>query len=153
MTMNPEQKARTLIDQKLVDAGWLIQDYKNINLGAGDGIAVCEHPIQFPTGSGFADYLLYIKRTPVGVIEAKRDSAGENLTRVESQTQRYAAGTLKWRTANVSLKFLFEATGQIIRFTDGTDPVPRSREMDVSMALTGIKDISQINRSILHLDR
>ncbi len=27
------------------------------------------------------------------------------------------------------------------------------KELDVSMALTGIKDISQINRSILHLDR
>lgn len=32
--MTPEIKARQLIDQKLEQAGWLIQDMKQLNLGA-----------------------------------------------------------------------------------------------------------------------
>jgi type I restriction enzyme R subunit len=65
----------------------------------------------------------------VGVIEAKKDSAGENLTATRGQTERYATANLKWRKDNTPCAFLFEATGQIIRFTDGADPAPRSREI------------------------
>ena len=50
-------------------------------------------------------------------------------TDTENQTERYANATLKWRKDSTPLRFLFEATGQIIRFTDGADPVPRSREI------------------------
>ena len=73
--------------------------------------------------------MLFVNRNAVGVIEAKKDSAGENITVVESQTERYAAASLKWCKDNTPLRFLFEATGQIIRFTDNSDPVPRSREI------------------------
>ena len=123
--MTPETKARVLIDQKLEQAGWLIQDMKQLNLGAGLGIAVRE----YPTDTGPADYVLFVNRAAVGVIEAKRDEAGESLTITETQTARYANATLKWRKDDTPLPFLFEATGQIIRFTDGRDPVPRSREI------------------------
>lgn len=74
-------------------------------------------------------YVLFVDRVSVGVIEAKKDGAGANLTVTESQTERYASATLKHRKDNIPLRFLFEATGQIIRFTDGADPVPRSREI------------------------
>ena len=123
--MTPEAKARQQIDQKLEQAGWVIQDMKQLNLGAAVGVAVRE----YPTDTGPADYVLFVNRKAVGVIEAKKDSAGENLTVTESQTQRYANASLKWRKDNAPLRFLLEATGQIIRFTDGTDPVPRSREI------------------------
>jgi len=123
--MTPETKARQKIDQKLAQAGWAIQDMKQINLAASQGVAVRE----YPTDTGPADYVLFVNRTAVGVIEAKKDSAGENLTVTESQTERYANATLKWRKDNTPLPFLFEATGQIIRFTDGRDPAPRSREL------------------------
>ena len=123
--MTPETKARQQIDQKLEQAGWTIQDMKQLNLAAGMGVAVRE----YPTDSGPADYVLFVNRNAVGVIEAKRDSAGENLTVTEAQTQRYANATLKWRKDSAPLRFLFEATGQIIRFTDNADPAPRSREI------------------------
>ena len=123
--MKPEEKARLLIDQKLEAAGWIIQDMKDRNLGAGVGVAVRE----FPTDTGEADYVLFVNRKAVGVIEAKKDNAGENLTVVEAQTERYATANLKWRQDNTPLRFLFEATGQIIRFTDNADPAPRSREV------------------------
>ena len=123
--MTPETKARQHIDQKLEQAGWVVQDMKQLNLGAAPGVAVRE----YPTDSGPADYVLFVNRNAVGVIEAKRDSAGENLTVTEAQTARYANATLKWRKDSAPLRFLFEATGQIIRFTDGADPAPRSREI------------------------
>ncbi|MDP2828864.1 MAG: DEAD/DEAH box helicase family protein [Sulfuricellaceae bacterium] len=123
--MTPETKARQQIDQKLEQAGWVIQDMKQLNLAAGMGVAVRE----YPTDSGPADYVLFVNRNAVGVIEAKKDSAGENLTVTENQTERYATANLKWRKDNTPLRFLFEATGQIIRFTDNADPAPRSREI------------------------
>lgn len=123
--MTPEAKARQQIDQKLESAGWVIQDMKQLNLGAGLGVAVRE----YPTDTGPADYVLFVNRAACGVIEAKKDSAGENLTVTETQTERYATANLKWRKDYTSLRFLFEATGQIIRFTDNADPAPRSREL------------------------
>lgn len=38
--MTPEANARLLIDQKLEAAGWCVQDQKDLNLGAGLGVAV-----------------------------------------------------------------------------------------------------------------
>ena len=38
--MTPEAKAREIIDHKLVQAGWQVQDLKQLNLGAATGIAV-----------------------------------------------------------------------------------------------------------------
>jgi len=121
----PEDKARELIDQRLQQAGWLIQDMAQFNPASGRGVAVRE----FPTDTGPADYVLLVDREPIGVIEAKRDEEGQRLTEHEAQTERYANATLKWRKAGRPLRFLFEATGQIIRFTDGLDPLPRSREL------------------------
>ncbi|MDD2746615.1 MAG: type I restriction-modification enzyme R subunit C-terminal domain-containing protein [Acidithiobacillus ferrooxidans] len=123
--MTPETKARQQIDQKLEQAGWAIQDVKQLNLAAGMGVAVRE----YPTDTGPADYMLFVNRVACGVIEAKKDTAGENLTVAEAQTARYASAALKWRKDNTPLRFLFEATGQIIRFTDNADPAPRSREI------------------------
>ena len=104
-SMPPEVQARHLIDQKLERAGWMIQDMKQINLGACFGVAVRE----YPTDTGPADYVLFINREAVGVIEAKRDEAGENLTVTERQTERYANATLKWRVQTTPLPFLFES--------------------------------------------
>ena len=74
-------KAREEIDQLLKEAGWAVQDYGDINLGASLGVALRE----FPLVSGFADYLLFIDREAVGAIEAKPE--GTTLSGVEEQTQ------------------------------------------------------------------
>ena len=44
--MKPEEGARKTIDNLLQAAGWLVQDYKDLNLGAGAGIAVREYPLK-----------------------------------------------------------------------------------------------------------
>ena len=121
----PEARAREAIDRQLMAVGWAVQDYKTLNLGAAIGVAVRE----FPTDSGPADYVLFVQRQAVGVIEAKRDDAGATLTATESQTARYATARLQHRQQDTPLRFLFEATGQLIRFTDNADPAPRSREV------------------------
>jgi len=122
---NPEQIARDKIDDLLKAAGWSVQDNKKINLGDGLGQAVRE----YPTDTGPADYVLFVDKKAVGVIEAKRKSKAENITTVEEQTEDYASATLKWVNNSESLPFLYESTGVITRFTDGRDPRPRSREL------------------------
>jgi type I restriction enzyme R subunit len=121
----PEALAREAIDRRLAQAGWVVQSMKHFDPSAARGVAVRE----FPTDSGPADYVLLVDREPIGVIEAKRDEEGHRITEHEAQTERYANATLKWKKAGKPLRFLFEATGQITRFTDGLDALPRSREV------------------------
>ena len=66
--MTPEEQARQRIDEMLTASGWVIQDYKTLNLAAGRGIAVREVPLK----TGPCDYLLLIDRKPVGIVEAKK---------------------------------------------------------------------------------
>ena len=42
--MTPEAKARQLTDQKLAQAGWVIQDLQQLNVSASVGVAVREYP-------------------------------------------------------------------------------------------------------------
>lgn len=125
LNQNPEQKARDNIDKLLLQAGWVIQNKKQINLDAGIGQAVRE----YQTDTGPADYILFVDRKPVGVIEAKAENHGHKITSVEEQTAEYAAAKLKWINIKEPLPFLYESTGIITRFTDGRDPKPRSREV------------------------
>jgi type I restriction enzyme R subunit len=42
--ISPEQFARKKIDQMLVQAGWQVQNFKDINPGAALGVTVREYP-------------------------------------------------------------------------------------------------------------
>lgn len=119
---NPEQKARDNIDQQLIACGWVVQTKEQLNLGAGIGVAVRE----YLTDVGPADYVLFVDRKPVGVIEAKREEEGVRLTSVEDQSTDYANSKLK-HLNNEPLPYVYESTGEITRFTDYSDPKPRSR--------------------------
>jgi len=125
INQNPEQIARDQIDVKLAEAGWQVQDKAKIDFNAGQGIAVRE----YPTDIGPADYVLFVDRRAIGVIEAKADHMGQNLTVVEEQAGGYASAKLKWVNNNEPLPFVYQSTGVITRFTDGRDPQPRSREV------------------------
>ncbi len=122
--ITPEGMARQEIDKNLIKAGWVIQDKNQINLSAGIGIAVRE----YLTESGPADYILFINKEPVGVIEAKRPEEGLRLTVHEDQTDKYAKSKLKWYfDKNTFLRFRYESTGRITRFTDIKDHIHQSR--------------------------
>jgi hypothetical protein len=40
--LTPEAKARVEVDRMLAGAGWIVQDYKRVNLSAARGVAVRE---------------------------------------------------------------------------------------------------------------
>ena len=80
--MTPEGQARELIDKKLVQSGWTLQDFRQLNIMESFGVAVRE----YPTETGPADYVLFVDGEPVGIIEAKKDIVGENITTVENQS-------------------------------------------------------------------
>ena len=122
MNQNPEQIARDKIDTELIQCGWLIQNKNQINLNAGTGIAVRE----YQTDIGPADYVLFVDKKPVGIIEAKRAEEGIHLTMHEDQTEGYRTAKLKYLN-NQPLFFGYESTGEVTRFTDYRDPKPRSR--------------------------
>ena len=121
--MTPEQEARIKIDAKLIQSGWVIQDVKTLNLSASLGVAVRE----FPTSTGPVDYALFIDGTPIGVVEAKKSDAGENITTVEAQSARYANSTFKWIKNDYNIRFAYEVTDKLTRFTDYEDIKYRSR--------------------------
>lgn len=122
--MKPEEKARQDIDNLLSAAGWQVQDLQAINLGASQGVAVREFPLE----SGEADYVLFVDRQAVGVIEAKPQ--GTTLSSVADQSGKYLAGFPK-NLPHVTepLPFAYESTGTETYFRDLRDPEPRSRRV------------------------
>ena len=125
-----EQRARVQIDSQLIAAGWSVQSRADLNLFAGQGVAVRE--VIMKSGHGRADYLLYVDRRAVGVIEAK--PAGTPLSGVEWQSAMYAEGLpaevrLKALTHDGRLPFVLEASGSETHLTNGFDPTPRARRI------------------------
>lgn len=120
----PESQARLEIDRLLEAAGWVIQNQNEMYLYAARGVAVREY--RLPTGP--ADYLLFVDRKAVGVIEAKKK--GATLSGYEGQSRRYSDSLPSELNAPYkSLPFLYESTGAETRFTNLLDPVPRSRQL------------------------
>jgi type I restriction enzyme R subunit len=120
----PEQTAREFIDAKLAASGWVVQRYREMNLGAGVGLAVTE----FPGAHGPADYLLYVDGKAIGVVEAK--PIGHTLKGVEGQSASYSDGLSPalpaWRRP---LPFQYESTGEVTQFTNWLEPHARSRDI------------------------
>jgi type I restriction enzyme R subunit len=124
--LKPEEQAREQIDDQLQASGWTVQSRDKTNLGAARGVAVGE----FPLTTGFADYMLFVDRRPIGVVEAKK--AGTTLSGVEGQTAKYSQGLpdlLRDNAWHTPLPFLYQSTGVETFFTDVRDPEPRSRRV------------------------
>jgi type I restriction enzyme R subunit len=124
--LNPEQEARNEIDRQLVESGWQVQDADDINLGAGQGVAVRE--VKLKKGHGKVDYLLFVDGSAVGVLEAKKE--GYPLTGVEPQARLYSEGLPDvLDTPHRPLPFCYLSTGAVTKFTNLLDPEPRSRRI------------------------
>ena len=124
--LGPEDRARVEIDRQLRLCGWVVQNHREMNLGAGPGVAVREFPMA--KGHGESDYLLFVGRKAVGVIEAKAE--GTTLTGVEWQSAKYAEGVPSDCHAPMKpLPFSYESTGTETRFTNNMDPEPASRRV------------------------
>ena len=120
--MKPEEKARQNIDQLLTAAGWTIQNRENMDLSGSQGIAVSEFPMTY----GTPDYLLFVDKKAVGVIEAKPE--GTTLSGVSEQTEKYLTGVPALLPVyRKPLPFGYETTGIETFFRDLRDPDSRSR--------------------------
>jgi type I restriction enzyme R subunit len=124
LNQNPEQQARDVIDRQLLACGWVIQNKNQINLAAGIGVAVRE----YSTVVGPADYVLFVNRKPLGIVEAKRQEEAVKFSTHEAQVEEYASAKLK-SIDNQNIPFLYLSTGEITRFCDTRDPSPRFREV------------------------
>ncbi|SHH25370.1 DEAD/DEAH box helicase family protein [Bradyrhizobium erythrophlei] len=121
---HPEDRARSLIDRRLVACGWLIQSKADMNLGAGLGVAVRE----FQTASGPVDYGLFVGRRLCGVIEAKAE--GTTLSGYSEQAARYIADVPKHLLREEGqVRFEYVASGTETLFRDHADPDPVSRRV------------------------
>jgi type I restriction enzyme R subunit len=122
--MKPEEKARQKIDQLLRLAGWTIQDLRDLNLSASLGVAIREFPLE----RGPADYVLFVDKKAVGVVEAKAE--GTTLSGVAEQSQEYVTG-IPHNLPRVEepLPFVYESTGIETYFRDLRDLDPRSRRV------------------------
>ncbi len=142
---NPEQIARDAIDTQLAASGWAVQDKSAVNFGEGEGQVIRE----YTTDTGPADYVLFVDGQPIGIIEAKREEAAQNITVVEEQTSDYASAKLKWvQDTGAPLPFLYEATGVVTRFTDQRDPKPRSREVFQFHRPETLREYLAVDRSL-----
>ena len=121
--VEPEAQAREKIDKMLIETGWIIQDYSQLNLGAAKGIAVRE----FPIGKDAVDYALFIDRVPVGVVEAK--PAGWTLSGVTEQSEGYLKGLHEKYKGPRLPPFSYETTSVETLFADRRDPEFRSRHV------------------------
>lgn len=120
----PEDEAREIIDGLLVAAGWVIQDFRRQSLNAGVGVAIRE----FPLGKDSADYMLFVDRRAVGVVEAK--PVGTTLGGVSEQTLGYLSSfPSALPSAGSPLPFGYESTGEESFFRDIRDPSSRSRRV------------------------
>ena len=87
--LHAEQRARALIDSQSRAGGWRVCDVLERDLINHPPSAFRE--VRMKAGHGQVDYLLYVDRMIVGVIEAK--PAGNSLSGVEWQSAMYAAGS------------------------------------------------------------
>ena len=134
--MTPEEQARVNIDKLLEQSGWLVQDYKHLNLGASLGIAVRE----FPTLKGPADYMLFIKRKAVGVLEVK--SEGVTLRGVTEQSERYLRNFPDDIPHITPLRFAYESIGVETIFRDRLDINKIIKRDNTNLDIFWLKDES-----------
>lgn len=120
--MDPKGRARQNIDGLLEVTGWKVQNYKDLNLGAGLGVVVRD----FPLKTGEADYVLFVDRKAVGIVEAKPE--GTTLSGVSEQTENYLWGLAEnVPSVGKPLRFAYESTGVETFFRDLSGPHSWSR--------------------------
>ena len=120
--MTPEEEARQDIDNLLERGGWKVQDLRDYNPNESLGVAIRE----FPLSPKEADYVLFVDRQAVGIIEAK--PKGTTLGGVDSQSGKYAESfPEQYPHVQLPLPFVYESTGAETLFRDLRDPSPRSR--------------------------
>jgi type I restriction enzyme R subunit len=127
--LHAEQRVRVLIDSQLESAGWHVCGLAQLDLILHPNCGVRE--VWMKKGAGLVDYLLYVDRKIVGVVEAK--PIGPPWSGVGWQSSVYGDGLSPEQPQCVAVDgrrpFVFEASGSETHFTNGYDPHPRGRKL------------------------
>ncbi len=150
----PSVRRSTLIEEQLLQAGWIVQNFSNTDVNLRQSIAVRHHsnfpgdsnfpgPYNLPGDSNFSDdydfsdgYILLVDLQIVGIIKAR--PIREPLAGVEKiiETAPLAVAMESWlkylidrSTMRRILPFVYETTGIETRFTNWLEPEPRSRSV------------------------
>ena len=115
--MEPEEKARVIIDRMFEEAGWKVVDRDKYapNMTA---VAIREGLM---VGNREADYLLFLNGKAVGVLEAKRIEIDINSDIVQEQARLYTRSCPKWCQAwfpNLPLPLAYVANSRDLMFYD-----------------------------------
>ncbi|MBE7465519.1 MAG: DEAD/DEAH box helicase family protein [Planctomycetes bacterium] len=114
------------VDPRLRDAGWTVAT----RTAAQPLSAFANHAMEeFPTEEGPADYALAVNGRLLGVLEAKKASAGSQA--VLGQAERYARGVQEsaFEFDGYRVPFLYSSNGTKIWFRDVRHPLNLSREI------------------------
>ena len=136
--MTPENRARRNIDKMLEAAGWQIQNHAGHDTAAARGVAVREYPLK---DNQSADYLLFINRVAVGIIEAKKE--GMTLGGALQQAERYRSSLPDTLSILQGCPFLYATTGIETYFQDKRDPNSRSRHVFTFHTPDALRDALQ----------
>lgn len=140
-----EAETRLLIDQQLMNAGWLA-DTENHTFakGARPELNVCQAIAEWPTTTGPADYILFDGLVPVAVVEAKRKS--KNVYDAIGQAKRYASGfdakdacELGSSFGEFKVPFVFSTNGR---------PYLRQLEQESGIWFLDVRDTSNHRRAL-----
>lgn len=144
----PEEKARTLIDHMLKEAGWDVVDRKDSNASLPS--AVRESML---AGNHRADYLLFIDNKVVGVLEAKREEIDVRREEVVRQAVGYASSLPdrydRWEGKDPS--FIYLSNGKDLLRKDGdqlTELTSMDRPIDIAISLGMEHSIAPLPRLI-----
>ncbi|MFH0962364.1 MAG: PfkB family carbohydrate kinase [archaeon] len=107
------------IEKLLRDSGWQVQSIDNLDLVSQIGVAVREVPLK----SGTADYLLFVKGFPIGLV-----IAGETEADVLSFS-KYSEFLAATPNHEEPLRFVYLCTGTETFFTDLRQPNPPARRI------------------------
>lgn len=124
MAAESEKRTRlTRIDTRLDANGWPEV------LDGAEPLVGAYRKAEIETGSGPADYGLYIDRKLVAIVEAKK--LGLAPQNVLSQAERYAEGARRsaFRFGRFRVPFVYATNGEVIWFRDVRDEGNRSREI------------------------
>lgn len=112
--LTPEKKARKIIDQMLLSAGWDICDRSHYT-PLSSAVAIEEGLLR---GNLEADYLLFIDGRAVAVLEAKRHETPLN-DKVYQQAYKYTHKVPSWVPAFITpLPLIYLSNGETLLFKD-----------------------------------